>query len=266
MRVSKNLQSLLKSVDAKEKDKNVSDYGLRFISDLYYSISQDSTKNIHKASKTFKPSSMKCPRNMQYQVMGVEPAEDKISPELVGILESGTDRHIRLQQAIMNMKKNGIDCEYIDVADFVEQRGLTDLEIKSRSGIETKLYNKRWNISFMCDGLIKYLDRYFILEIKTETTRKNYSRTTMAEEHLPQVCAYYLSFNIPDIMMLYENRDNCTKKAYSVVVTEKQKIIEVVNKINTVNECIANNTLAPCNLDACKYCRYIKKCKGDGQK
>jgi hypothetical protein len=36
-----------------------------------------------------------------------------------------------------------IDVEYIDVAEFVKQRNLTDLEIREKSGMETKLYHKK---------------------------------------------------------------------------------------------------------------------------
>ena len=68
----------------------------------------------------------------------------KVSYQLEGICESGTDRHIRIQQTIENMKKVlNIDVEYIDVAEFVKQRNLTDLEIREKSGMETKLYHKK---------------------------------------------------------------------------------------------------------------------------
>lgn len=82
----------------------------------------------------------------------------KASYQLEGICESGTDRHIRIQQAIENMKNVlNIDVEYIDVAEFVKQRNLTDLEIREKSGMETKLYHKKLNMSFMTDGIIRYI-------------------------------------------------------------------------------------------------------------
>ena len=46
------------------------------------------------------------------------------------------------------------------------------LEIVGQSGMECKLYHKKLNMSFMCDGIIKYKSKYFIFEFKTETANK----------------------------------------------------------------------------------------------
>ena len=67
-----------------------------------------------------------------------------------------------------------MDCEYINVADFVRSRNLDYLEIKKEPNpdageYETKLYHKDLNISFLCDGIIRYKDHYYILELKVKT-------------------------------------------------------------------------------------------------
>ena len=109
---------------------------------------------------------MKCVRNMYYQVIGEDYDESDPKYSNIGILNSGTDIHIRVQQAIEGMKDNGIDCEYIDVADFVTSRNLDYLTIREKKGMETKLYHNLLNMSFMTDGIIRYKGKYYILEIK----------------------------------------------------------------------------------------------------
>ena len=143
----------------------------QFLNDLKASI--EKSQEQRKPSQTYKPSGMNYVRAMTYQAMGIEPDASHSSYQLIGICESGTDRHIRIQQAIENMKNIlNVDCEYINVAEFVKQRNIQDLEIIGQSGMECKLYHKKLNMSFMCDGIIKYKSKYFIFEFKTETANK----------------------------------------------------------------------------------------------
>lgn len=145
----------------------------------------------------------------------------KASYQLEGICESGTDRHIRIQQAIENMKNVlNIDVEYIDVAEFVKQRNLTDLEIREKSGMETKLYHKKLNMSFMTDGIIRYKGKYFIFEFKTETSDKFYQRKGVDKKHYNQATAYSIAFKLDKVLFIYENRNTLEKKAYIKEVTE----------------------------------------------
>lgn len=266
VKVGANLKALLKREES--APKNDDELALRFIDDLYLTIKKTLTKETHPASKTFKPSSMKCPRNMQYQIMGIEPETQLINPSMVRIGECGTDSHLRIQHWIAKMKDEGFDCEYINVADFVRSRNLTDLEIikePSEFEMETKLYNKKYNISFMCDGIVRYMKRYFIFEFKTESTYKNQPRKSYNEEHTPQICAYYLSLKIPDVLMIYENRDTCSHKAYIVTVTDEMVWENVLSKIEEVNSCIQLGTLATAHKDkGCQYCGFANRCRKAG--
>ena len=145
----------------------------------------------------------------------------KASYQLEGICESGTDTHIRIQQAIENMKNVlNIDVEYIDVAEFVKQRNLTDLEIREKSGMETKLYHKKLNMSFMTDGIIRYKGKYFIFEFKTETSDKFYQRKGVDKKHYNQATAYSIAFKLDKVLFIDENRNTLDKKAYIKEVTE----------------------------------------------
>ena len=266
VKLGANLKALIKKEDT--SPRNNSEVAIRFLDDLYTTIKRIELKNTRPASKSFKPSSMKCPRNMQYQIMGTEPESNLINPSMVRIGESGTDAHLRIQHWIDKMKDEGFDCEYVNVSDYVKSRGLEDLEIlkePTEDEMETKLYNKKYNITFMCDGIIKYLGKYYIFEFKTESTYKNQPRTNYNEEHTAQICAYYLSLKIPDVLMIYENRDVCSHKAYIVSISDEMVWDNVLSKIEEVNSCIQLGKLATAHRDKnCQYCLYSGRCKKAG--
>ena len=255
----KNLHKLI-SCQTLEENQNV---GIKFLNDLVFTITEEEKKNKHLPSPTFKPSSMKCPRNMYYQVTGAElDADENVSYALIGIGQSGTDRHIRLQAAVEAMKNHNIPCEYIDVAEFVKQRNLTDLEIVEKKGMETKLYNKKYNMSFMCDGIVKYHGVYYILEIKTEVDSKFRTRSNYDDSHTEQICAYKLNFGLDKVIMLYENRNICELKCYDINISDELMNERVIKKINYVNKCIGDNLIPRKHTSkTCQYCAYAKRCK-----
>lgn len=237
-----------------------------FVADLKRSIEITESKNVRTPSKTYKPSSLKCIRNMYYQVTGTEPDKSDTSAILVGICETGTDRHERVQNACKQMKENGIDCEYINVAEFVKSRNLTDLEIVEQKGNETKLYHKKLNMSFLCDGIIRYRGHYYILEIKTESIYKWSGRTNVNEEHHNQGIAYSIAFGINEVLFLYIARDTVDMKAFLFNVTDDMK----QNLIGTITNCdeYVKQLKVPPKPDnvskkTCDYCNYKSKCCND---
>ena len=261
---SQALKNLFNLIDAANEELPVEQ---QFLNDLRASIEINDRKSARKPSQSYKPSSMNCIRNMAYQMLGIPCESERASSELVGICESGTDRHDRIQKAVMAMKENNIDCEYIDVADYVRTHNLTDrLDIVSQQGNETKLYNKEYQISFLCDGIIRYKGKYYILEIKTETANKFWDRTGVNPAHINQGTAYSVSFDIDDVLFLYECRDTCNKKAYMLHVTDSMKM-DLVGKILECNGYVERQVIPPKpNLDkkTCAYCNYSQKCKQDG--
>ncbi len=237
-----------------------------FLADLEASIQKSDEPR--KPSPTYKPSSMQCLRNMYYQRIGEDLTPSNRTAAFVGITESGSDRHERIQKAISEMRANGFDCDYVNVADFVKSRNLTDLEIVRQQGMETKLFNKKYKISFLCDGIIKYKGHYYILEIKTETSRKHYERRSTKEavdSHKTQATAYAVSFGIDDVIFLYENRDTCDKLVIPVHVTGEMKMDRVLGRIEECESYIERLVPPPKHPDKspCRYCSYINSCKRD---
>lgn len=221
-----------------------------------------------KPSKTYKPSSLKCMRDMYYQVIGADlDKQSEKSGDFYGICESGTDRHERIQSAISKMSKYGVECEYVDVAKYVEEHNLTHLEVISKTNFETKLRDSKRNIVFLCDGIICYKGKYYILECKTESSHKWMPRQAVDDSHKYQAWTYSLEFGIDDVLFLYENRDLCTKKPYMLHVSQEDRDF-IDNRIKSCDEYVAQRVAPPVqNIDkkVCQYCNYKTQCKLDGR-
>lgn len=258
------MKSVSRLIDMANKKLPVED---EFVKDLCRSIELNDAKGWRIPSKTYKPSSMNCARGNYYQLMGVEPDKGESTHTMVGICNAGSDIHIRIQDAVDHMKDNGIDCEYVDVEQFVTSRSLDDIVVREKLGAETKLYNKRYNISFMCDGIIKYKGKYYILEIKTETSNKWYSRTGVDPKHHKQAIAYSLSLGLDNVMFLYIDRDMNNKKAYIFNVTEKMRkdMVEYIEEVDGyVERKIAPPKSSNLPKNVCQYCSYQTRCRKDG--
>lgn len=238
-----------------------------FLNDLKRSIEITADKDQRLPSKTYKPSGMNCIRSSYYQVSGVQPDPSSSNYTSVGICNSGTDIHVRVQTAVDQMKDNGIECEYIDVADFVRSRNLTDLEIVSKQGVETKLYHKKFNMSFMCDGIIRYKGHYYILELKTENSYKFMNRKDVDPSHHHQATAYSLAFGLDQVLFVYISRDVLDMKAFMFNVTNEMKE-SLVGYIEECDGYVSRMIPPPKPEDiakkTCTYCMYKSQCKKDG--
>ena len=238
-----------------------------FLNDLKRSIELDDVRNSRKPSQTYKPSGMNCMRQSYYQITGVKGDEGGSNYVGVGICNSGSDIHERIQKAVAGMAGNGFDCEYVDVAKFVKQRGLDYLEIKSQQGMETKLYHRDLNISFLCDGIIRYKSHYYILELKTETSNKWFSRNGVDKSHYNQATAYSLALKLDEVIFVYISRDTLDMKSYLFPVTEDmrrdlQAYIEECDKFIERKECPPRSPFV--ERKTCEYCQYKTQCRKDG--
>lgn len=235
-----------------------------FLNDLKKSIELSELKKIKEPSKTYKPSSLNCIRNMYFQIKGYK-LDFKPNYILSGICETGTDMHSRIQNHISNMINNNIDCQYVNVEEYVLNHNLNHLDIIEQQGNETKLYNKELNLSFLCDGVIKYHNQYYIIEIKTETENKWVSRISFDKKHKNQAIAYSVSLKLDNVIYIYVNRNNRNMRTFIYKVSNKDRK-ELVNKIRTCNEYVNKNELPPKpnefikNENFCVYCNYKKYC------
>ena len=235
-----------------------------FLEDLKRSIELTNKAQNRPPSQTYKPSSMNCIRNMYYQVTGVEQDEGTTPYTYVGICNSGSDIHERIQTYVTGMKENGIDCEYIDVGDYVTSRGLDRIDVVAKQGMETKLYHKSYNMSFLCDGIIRYKGKYYILELKTESAYKWQSRKGVDPKHYAQGTAYSIAFNIDQVIFVYINRDILDMKAYMFEPTTEMKQ-DLIGKILTCDSYVQEGKVPPKPEDVpksvCEYCNYRSTCR-----
>lgn len=265
-----SLKNIFNLIDAEKADLSVEQ---SFLNDLNRSIELTDENNARPGSKTYKPSGMNCIRQSYYVITGAEQDEHNSGSNIIGICESGTDRHERIQQAVIDMWHNDMDCEYINVANFVRQRGLDEyLDIVkepdlSKREYETKLYHKSLNMSFLCDGIIKYKGHYYILEIKTEASFKFNERKGVDPSHYHQAIAYSIAFGIDDVLFVYECRDNCSKKAFMYHVTDEMKQ-DLLGYIEECDSYIKKLKVPPIPSDVakktCSYCSYKGRCNKDG--
>lgn len=219
-----------------------------------------------KPSTHYKPSSLQCIRNMYYYRTNSDVSISDKSPDLFGVCESGTDRHERIQSTICKMRTVGIDCDYIDVATYINEHNIKDLKVVRKSGFETHLKYEPLDLSFLCDGIICYKGKYYILEIKTESSFKFNERTDVADEHRNQAIAYSMCLGIDDVMFFYENRDFCTKKAFLMHVTDEQRT-SLRGLIETCEDYVKKQLVPPkpenVSKKTCSYCAYKHLCKLD---
>lgn len=259
-----SLQNVARLIDLASKEQPVNE---SFLADFKRSIELTDEKCRGLSSPTFKPSSLNCARGCYYQIMQAQPDEGHSSFNMIGICNSGTDIHVRVQTAVMQMIENGIDCEWIDVAEYIREKCLNYLIVREKKGTETKLYDTRYGtyISFMCDGIIKYKGKYYILEIKTESSNKWYSRENVDPKHHKQAISYSNSFKLDDVLFLYVERDLLNCKCYIFHVTNEMRhdLIAFFNEVQGYVE----RQIAPPKPDnnkICRYCNYITQCKKDG--
>lgn len=276
-------KGLLKLVtNAKNKTVNYAD---DFLVGLIYTIEQEAKKDKHMPSPTFSPSGMKCERSMIYKLLSVPPDDKKESYQLISICENGTERHQAIQSYVNKMKSNGVDCEYINVADYVREHKLPLFIGKESNFVdefETHLYtfDKKvgvgpysifpYPVSFLCDGVIKLKGKYFILEIKTQASTKAMRQKDVHEEHKAQATAYSLLLGIDDVMFLYEDRDLLGKKCFVYTPTDDEKValhkkLHKCYNMSKENKVVAKPVEASTNKKLCLYCPYLKTCRNGGE-
>lgn len=236
----------------------------------------------HKISQSFKPSSMQCDRNMFYQLRGsivtTEMMEDNHDFSSIRMGECGTDSHLRIQSYLIDMSKKRkndtpekweySEWEYFDVKKYIALAHLEDeLEVIEKKGLEYKILDKKYNIHFQTDGILKNrtTSKFYVFEFKTEVEEKFRSRIGVDEKHFPQGICYALCFHIDTgVIFLYEGRDFLGHKAYYLPVTEdmKNNLISTMERVNTYLR-LSKLPMKCENLKVCRYCEYHRYCDRD---
>ena len=122
-------------------------------------------------------------------------------------------------------------------------------------------------MSFLCDGIIRYKGKYYILEIKTENTNKFWTREGVDLSHYNQGTAYSFALQIPEVLFIYINRDVLDMKSFMFIPTDEMKQ-ELVGKIQNCDEYVDKHIAPPKPEDVakktCEWCPYRTQCRKDG--
>lgn len=254
----KTLMSLIKS---KKEELPIEQ---SFLNDLKQTIIRCNPPR--KPSKTYKPSSMNCARNMYFQIVGADVDTVVADPSNVRVCESGSSSHERIQYYVSKMQECGFECEWVDVEAYLEEQHkqgkLLDTKVVSKKQWETHCFNTKYNLSFLCDGLIRYKGKYFILEIKTETDTKGVYREEADDKHRRQSICYSLCLGVDDILWYYEERNFCIGKPFITHNTDKDKC-EIIELIESVDQAVKEQRPPEKTTQkrVCAYCPYKTECR-----
>ena len=236
-----------------------------FLMELTTTIENENYTDKDTPAKTINPSSADCNRRMFFKLSGYEIDNEKDSYSSIGICESGTDRHLRIQNTIKSIDKYYHNCKWIDVGTYIALKGLDYLKILPNDNPnETKIEDTRDATHFLCDGLVLFNGEFYIFEFKTEIDRKFWDRDSIEPKHLTQTSYYANKLKVNKVIFVYENRNSCLKKCYLYEYSDSEilfvdetikKLLEDVDNKNIPDKCNKCQT----KLDT--YCPYKEYCR-----
>lgn len=184
---------------------------------------------------------------------------DQSDVPLIEICQSGTDRHLDIQHIVERME--GVEClDLEEVVKEANQKGIkTEFLGWNEDHTEARCKNDELSIFFQPDGVIRFMGKEVILEVKTESTYQFSNRYEPKEDHKWQATSYGMGLGIDYVLFMYEDRNFCKKKLYLWKITDEMKE-RVKAKIHTVNTACKTGIPPEKNEDKCTYCKYKNEC------
>lgn len=256
------LASLIKVAQGKSAE-NVS-FEDSFVKEYQNAVKRQEERERQPVPKDyFRPSSMYgCDRMLFFMRVHCRGTgvKDDVDTNLVEICNSGTDRHLRIQKLVADME--GVEClDLEEVVKEANQKGInTEFMGWNADKTEARCKNEEMSLYFQPDGVIRFMGKDVILEIKTESTYQHSNRYEPKVDHKYQATCYGMGLGIDYVLFLYEDRNFCGKKAYLWKITDEMKA-EVLSKISRVNKAISVGVPPEKNEDKCTYCEYKRECK-----
>lgn len=209
----------------------------------------------------FRPSSMYgCERMLFFMRVHGNGSVEDMDVKLTEICTSGTDRHLRIQHIVESME-GVIPLDLEEIVKEANQKGIhTEFVGWNEDHTEARCKNDDLSIYFQPDGVLNFMGKDVILEIKTESTYKHNNRFEPELNHKYQATCYGMGLGIDYILFLYEDRNFCGKKPYLWKITQEMKEA-VVSKIHAVNKALELKEPPEKRDDKCTYCRYKHECE-----
>jgi hypothetical protein len=225
----------------------------------------------------FHPSNMgACARCIFYNFLKYEPEPDTTDATMKDIQDYGTDRHERIQRALLNMPSA---FEYIDAKkgwiDQLHSKGINThiakLEENERTFgkdlLEYRFYNPDIPLWFKTDGIFSFKRLHAIFEFKTEISFNFNRRNEPNAGHVEQAHWYAHCLGLEWIFFRYEIRADLFQYKDYLIPVDKKKVEEILAKARYVKLHADNNELPPKEEDKkiCdkSYCKHHKKCAQD---
>ena len=217
--------------------------------------------------RTFAPSQMRCDRISWFRLRGTQPDVVK-NPDatLFFTAQIGTACH----EAIQKRLKENLGCNWITVSDWIAQN--PDYFADSKLTVSEKGYEsliemtEPFPVRFACDGIIRFQDKVYLLEIKTAESASLADLVEPKTKHLDQIKCYASLLHIPNVLFLYQDRVYGNMKCFEVKVDEfEQK--KTRDRMQRVMDLVEAN-IAPdglpvgdpdCNPSMCPYSRKCKE-------
>lgn len=218
--------------------------------------------NIHQPSRTFAPSSIRCPRISWFRLRGV-PAEaaNNVDRVLNFSAQIGTSCHAVIQSNLESMLGDA----WIDVEAYMKSKDFRYSYTCEKCEHETRIEIQDPPVKFAPDGIIFYKGEYRLLEIKTSEYSSFDQLTNPKSVHMDQVKCYCTLLDLDSALVLYQDRQYGSLKCYEVKVpqSEKDSIWAMFEDVMLkVKQNIAPPRL-PIGDSWCTsaHCRYYNKCK-----
>ena len=230
-------------------------------------ISKESSKPGHK---TFAPSQMRCDRISWFRLRGTEPDSSRtLDKALHFTAQIGTSCHEAIQKRLIS--KLGED--WISVQSWIDSNPsyFADYDMNVvEKGYESLIeLNRPYPVRFACDGIVRFNDKIYLLEIKTAEFSSLNELTRPKEKHMDQIKCYSTLLHIPDVLFIYQDRSYGDVKCFEITVTAQDQL-EMREKMDNVLAAVESN-IAPEGLPVgdpdctSSMCPYFKKCKSWGR-
>ena len=225
-------------------------------------------KSLEPGHKTFAPSSFRCNRRSWFRLRGVEPdVLDKPDKVLEFSAVVGTACHNMIQHNLVDM----LGSNWLDVESYVKSINspYTFSFTPSAGSIETKVECTDPPVLFACDGILRFKDKIYLLEIKSCEYSVWMGLANPKSGHLDQVKCYCTLLGLSDVMFMYIDRQFGNIKCFEYSVSEEDKIairkrFEYVQKMVELN--LAPDPIPPGDIWCSpSYCPYYKKCREYGK-
>lgn len=218
------------------------------------------TAGLRPKKETIVPSGLRCNRKSWFRLRGTAPdILKKPDRSLNFMAEVGTARHLAIQKDL----QSALGVDWLDVEAYLQENPIPYSYTLKRNNMETTIELQDPPIRFACDGILKFYDKIFLLEIKTSDHSSWESLTEPKEVHMDQIKCYATLLQIHDVLVLYEDRQFGDVKCYQLYISDSDfHFVEA--KIRYIQK-MANANLAPERLPVgdymCSNCEYKEKCR-----